>query len=140
MTSRAERAAELLAADPYARSLGVTLVEVTDDAVTVAMVVGEGHHNFAGSTHGGVLFSLADVALSLAGNVPGPAVAIDTHLAITAASTAGDELIATATEVTRGRTLATYRVEVRRKSDDRTCGIFTGTNYILPPQEPVGPV
>jgi acyl-CoA thioesterase len=137
VTSRAERAAELLAADPYARSLGVRLVEVTDEAVTVAMVIDEGHHNFAGSTHGGVLFSLADVALSLAGNVPGPAVAIDTHLAITAASVAGDELVATATELTRGRTLSTYRVEVRRTSDDRICGTFTGTNYILPPQEPV---
>jgi acyl-CoA thioesterase len=137
VTSRAERAAELLAADPYSRSLGVRLVEVTDEAVTVAMVIDEGHHNFAGSTHGGVLFSLADVALSLAGNVPGPAVAIDTHLAITAASVAGDELVATATELTRGRTLSTYRVEVRRTSDDRICGTFTGTNYILPPQEPV---
>ena len=137
MTSRAERAAQLLAADPYARTLGVRLVEVTDDSITVAMVIGEGHHNFGGSTHGGVLFSLADVALSLAGNIPGPAVAIDTHLAITAASAAGDELVATATELTRGRTLATYRVEVLRTSDDRICGTFTGTNYILPPQEPV---
>ena len=137
MTSRAERAAELLAADPYAQRLRVRLVEVTDDSVTVAMLIGEGHHNFVGSTHGGVLFSLADVALSLAGNVPGPAVAIDTHLAITAASAAGDELVATATEITRGRTLSTYRVEVRRTSDDRICGTFTGTNYILPPQEPV---
>jgi acyl-CoA thioesterase len=137
MADRAERAAELLADDPYAQSLGVRLVEVTDNAVTVAMVVAEGHHNFGGSTHGGVLFSLADVALSLAGNVPGPAVAIDTHLAITAASAAGDELVATAIEVTRGRTLSTYRVEVRRASDGRICGTFTGTNYILPAEEAV---
>jgi acyl-CoA thioesterase len=137
MTSRAERAAELLGDDPYAESLGIRLVAVTDETITVAMVIGEKHHNFVGSTHGGVLFSLADVALSLAGNVPGPAVAIDTHLAITSGSAAGDELQATATEVTRGRTLSTYRVEVRRVSDDRVCGVFTGTNYILP-QEPVG--
>lgn len=136
MTFRAARAAELLAADPYAQGLGVRIVDVTDDAVTVAMVIGEQHHNFVGSTHGGVLFSLADVALSLAGNIPGAAVAIDTHLAITAGSAAGDELRATATEVTRGRTLSTYRVEVRRVSDDRICGIFTGTNYILPKVDP----
>jgi acyl-CoA thioesterase len=132
MVDRAARADELLVADPYAQSLGVRLVAVTDETITIAMVIGEGHHNFVGSTHGGVLFSLADVALSLAGNIPGPAVAIDTHLAITAASSAGDELVAIATEVTRGRTLSTYRVEVRRKSDDRICGTFTGTNYILP--------
>ena len=100
------------------------------------MVIGDHHHNFVGSTHGGVLFSLADVALSLAGNIPGAAVAIDTHLAITTGSAAGDELQATATEVTRGRTLSTYRVEVRRVADNRICGVFTGTNYILP-QEPV---
>ena len=131
MADRAERAAELLAEDPYAQSLGISLVEVTDDTVTVAMDITAGHHNFAGSTHGGVLFSLADCAFSLASNVPGGlAVAVDTHLAITAATKAGDRLVATAEEIKRGRTLATYRVLIRRDSDDRVCGAFTGTVYV----------
>ena len=133
MADRAKRAAELLAEDPYAESLGIRLVDVTDETITVEMDVTETHHNFAGSTHGGALFSLADCAFSLASNVPGGlAVAIDTHLAITAATKAGDTLQAVVHEITRGRTLATYRVAVHRTQDDRICGTFTGTVYVMP--------
>ncbi|NND04278.1 MAG: PaaI family thioesterase [Acidimicrobiia bacterium] len=133
MVERAERAAELLAEDPYAQSLAIRLVEVTDESITVEMDVTETHHNFSGSTHGGALFSLADCAFSLASNVPGGlAVAIDTHLAITAATTAGDTLRAVVQEITRGRTLATYRVLITRLADDRVCGTFTGTVYVMP--------
>jgi acyl-CoA thioesterase len=86
--------------------------------------------NFLGGTHGGVLFSLADCAFSLASNAYGePAVAIDTHLAITAASDIGETLTATAREMTRGRSLATYRVDVER-SDGRTVALFTGTVFV----------
>jgi len=133
MVDRTARATELLAADPYAQSLGIRLVEVTEETITIEMDVTETHHNFAGSTHGGVLFSLADCAFSLASNVPGGlAVAIDTHLAITAATKAGDTLRGVVEEVSRGRTLATYRVAVRRTQDERICGTFTGTVYVMP--------
>ena len=94
------------------------------------MTVRDDHVNFLGGTHGGVVHSLADCAFSLASNAyPEDAVAIDTHLAITAASDVGEVLTAAAREVTRGRTLATYRVDVSR-SDGRTVGLFTGTVFI----------
>ncbi len=130
--SRSSRAAELLADDPYAQSLGIRMVEVTDDTITVEMDVVESHLNFAGTTHGGVVFSVADCAFSLASNVPGGlAVAIDTHLVISAATVADDRLIAQVEELTRGRTLATYRVIVTRARDNRICGSFTGTVYLI---------
>jgi len=133
MVDRAERAATLLAEDPYAQSLGIRLDEVDDESITIEMDLDESHHNFAGSTHGGVLFSLADCAFSLASNVPGGlAVAIDTHLAITAPTQAGETLVARVEELTRGRTLATYRVVMTRAGDGRVCGSFTGTVYIMP--------
>jgi len=131
LPARAVRAAELLATDPYAQSLGIRLVAA--DPITLQMDVEEQHLNFARSTHGGVLFSLADCAFSIASNVAGGlAVAVDTHLAITAASREGDVLTAVAEELTRGRTLATYRVLIDRARDDRLCGSFTGTVYIMP--------
>ena len=78
------------------------------------------------------LFSVADCAFSLASNAHGDrAVAIDTHLALTAGTTAGDALTAVAEEVTRGRTVATYRVVVSR-DDGRVCGLFTGTVHVTP--------
>jgi phenylacetic acid degradation protein PaaD len=127
---RTERITANLAADPYAALLGIGLVAVGDTSVVVSMPVGADHENFLGGTHGGALFSVADCAFSLASNAyDEPAVAVDTHLAITAPTAAGDTLTATAVEVHRGRTLATYRVEVTR-DDGRVCGHFTGTVYI----------
>jgi len=125
-----ERVASLLADDAYAKGLGIELVEVTDEEIVVAMSVTEAHTNFLGGGHGGVVFSLADCALSLASNsAVDPAVAIDTHFVLTAASRPGDRLEARIRESSRGRTLGTYRADVTR-SDGRTVALFTGTVYI----------
>ena len=128
---RRERIEHAIANDPYAASQGFSLGAVTDETVTVSMTVRGDQVNFLGGTHGGVIHSLADCAFSLASNAyPEDAVAIDTHLAITAASDVGEVLTATAREQTRGRTLATYRVDVTR-SDGRTVGLFTGTVFLI---------
>ena len=125
-----ERVAGLLADDRYARNLGVELIEVEEEQITVALDVTDDHANFLGVGHGGMVFSLADCAFSLASNSAGSdAVAIDTHLVLTAASRPGDRLEARVRELSRGRTLGTYRAEVTR-SDGRIVGLFTGTVYI----------
>ena len=124
------RIERLLAADRYADSLGVELDEVESDSITVALDVKDAHTNFLGVGHGGMVFSLADCAFSLGSNAAGDrAVAIDTHLVLTAASRPGDRLTAVVTEASRGRTLGTYRVEVTR-GDGRVVGLFTGTVFI----------
>lgn len=125
-----DRVAGLLADDPYAKGLGIELVEVADDEITIAMNVTGAHTNFLGGGHGGVVFSLADCALSLASNSAGDsAVAIDTHLVLSAGCRPGDRLEARIRESSRGRTLGTYRAEVTL-SDGRTAALFTGTVYI----------
>lgn len=126
----------LLEKDPYARLLGIEMVSKAP--VTVGLDITERHLNFHGATHGGVVFSLADTVFALASNQAGDrAVAIDTHLVFTAPSGLGDRLTAVAEEVTRGRTLGTYRITVTR-SDGRVVGVFTGTVYIGPPQPKAG--
>jgi acyl-CoA thioesterase len=126
------RVEERLAADRYAAMLGIRLIEVGDSQLTVGMVVGDDHANFHGATHGGAVFSLADCAFSLYANAyEQGASAIDTHMVFTAGTKPGEELTATATEVHRGRTLATYRVLVHRR-DNRVVGHFTGTVFISP--------
>jgi acyl-coenzyme A thioesterase PaaI-like protein len=57
-------------------------------------------------------------------------VAIDTHLVLMASSKVGDTLTATAVEVSRTKSLATYRVDVLR-GDGRQVAAFTGTVFIL---------
>jgi acyl-CoA thioesterase len=126
------RVADLLAADPYAGALGVELVSVTDDEIVVGITVLPRHVNFLGVGHGGLVFSLADCAFSLASNEAGDrAVAIDTHLVLTAATKPGDLLRASVVETSRGRTLGTYRVDVSRE-DGRKVALFTGTVQITP--------
>lgn len=118
-------------ADPYAASQGYRLVDISDDTLTVAMTIREDQVNFLGGTHGGVVFSVADCAFSLASNAyPEDAVAIDTHLVLMASSKVGDTLTATAVEVSRTKSLATYRVDVLR-GDGRQVAAFTGTVFIL---------
>lgn len=130
MSSRTDIVRASFASDPYATAQGFELVDVNDETIIVSLTVRQDQVNFLGGTHGGVLFSLADCAFSLASNAHGePAVAIDTHLAITAASDVGEVLTATAHEMTRGRSLATYRVDVER-SDGRTVALFTGTVFL----------
>ena len=124
------RVEERLTNDRYAAALGIRLTDVAKDSLTVAMTVTDQLTNFHGATHGGAVFSLADCALSLyANSYPEDASAIDTHMVFSAGSRSGDELTATATEVHRGRTLATYRILVRR-TDGKVIGHFTGTVYI----------
>jgi phenylacetic acid degradation protein PaaD len=130
MATRADIVRDSFSSDPYANAQGFALVDVNDETIVVSLRVRPDQVNFHGGTHGGVLFSLADCAFSLASNAHGdPAVAIDTHLAITAGSEVGETLTATAHEVTRGRSLATYRVDVVR-SDGRTVALFTGTVFV----------
>jgi acyl-CoA thioesterase len=130
MFNRTIEIADSFAADPYAASQGMVLGEISESSVSVSMVIRRDHVNFLGGTHGGVVFSLADCAFSLASNAhPEDAVAIDTHLAITAPTDIDDTITATAVEQTRGRSLATYRVDVTR-DDGRTVALFTGTVFI----------
>ena len=122
----------LLAEDAYARALGVELVSAEESRIVVSLEVGPQHLNFLEVGHGGMVFSLADCAFSLASNAAGPrAVAIDAHLVLTAPARLGDRLEASVVEVSRGRTLGTYRVDVIR-GDGRVVGLFTGTVHILP--------
>ncbi len=125
-----ERVKDLFFRDSYAEALGAELVSVDDAELIVALDVEDRHLNFLGGGHGGMVFSLADCAFSLASNSAGPrAVAIDTHMVFTAAAQSGHRLTAVATELSRGRTLGTYHVKVTR-DDGRVAGIFTGTVHI----------
>lgn len=126
------RVRELFAADRYAAKLGMRLVSADPARIVVDMPLTPEHENFYDVTHGGAMFSLADCAFALASNAAGDrAVAIDTHLVLTAATRRSDVLTAVTEEATRGRTLGTYRISITR-GDGRVCGLFTGTVHITP--------
>ena len=111
----------------YADTLGIRVLEATPGLTRVTLTVTEGGLNMHGTAHGGLLFSLADEAFAIISNLEAQAVAIETHLSFFRAAREGDELVAVATPERVGRTLATYRVEVRRGEEGEVLALFLGT-------------
>jgi acyl-CoA thioesterase len=111
----------------YAETLGMRVLEATPELTRVALTVTGSGLNMHGTAHGGLLFSLADEAFAVISNLEAQAVAVETHLSFFRAARAGDELIAVATPERVGRTLATYRVEVRRGENGVVLALFLGT-------------
>lgn len=131
MDAVSDRLAELAARDPFAASLGMQFVSGGAGRAAVRLTVGEQHLSFNGTCHGGVVFSLADMAFGLASNSHGAlAAGIDAHITYQVALRPGEVITATATEVSRSRRLAVYRVDVAR-ADGTLTSVFTGTVYRL---------
>lgn len=74
------RVAELLARDRFAARMGVRLVEAEPERMVVEMDVGADHLEDGGRIASGILFSLADCAMSLISNAETTALAVATHL------------------------------------------------------------
>jgi acyl-CoA thioesterase len=109
-----EQIAQTVGQDPFARSLGLKLLEIGEGYSKVAMVVDEWMLNAHGTAHGGVIFSLADFAFALACNSHGQlAVALNASISYVAPVAPGTRLIAEATEENLGRRIGLYRLVVR---------------------------
>lgn len=120
----------LSSVDAFAQSLGIRCTAAGKGHATVSLTLQEQHLNFNGTCHGGLVFALADSAFGLASNSYGKVAAgIDAHITYQQAARLGDCLQARATEVSRSRKLAVYRIDVTR-SDGAVISSFTGTVYI----------
>ena len=85
----------------------------------VSMRIGKQHLNAAGVCHGGVIFSLSDVAFALASNSYGTiALALEMSVSYTRAVMAGQTLTARCNEQYRGRRTATYLIEVTNEKGE----------------------
>ena len=93
-------------------------------------VAGE-HLNFAGSTHGGVIFALADSAFAEAVNFgENRAVAVQVSINYLKPTGEGDVLIAEASVVSRGKTFSVCSVSVTK--EDKPVAVFMGLAYRIP--------
>jgi acyl-CoA thioesterase len=120
----------LAARDAFVASLGIEAVDGGPGRAAVKMRVRPEHLNFNGTCHGGVVFSLADTAFGLASNSHGAVAAgVDAHITYQIAVHVGDMLTATAIEVSRGRKLGVYRVDVENEAGQLVSS-FTGTVYV----------
>lgn len=123
-------ARDLLAADPFAARLGVAVVEEAPHSLVVEMTVRPEHLDATGRVPDGLVFSLADCAMSLMSNAAGRAVAITTHLARTGECAPGDNLRARVVLGAKDDIRATWKVEVTT-GRETVVGTFTGTTLTL---------
>ena len=124
-----EKVAQHIRQDPFARFLGIELLELREGYSKMALTVEEHMLNFHGLPHGGIIFSLADAAFAAACNSYGQtAVALHVDVSFLAAVEVGTRLTAEATEEHLGGRTGLYRLVVT-KEDGTLVALCHGTAY-----------
>lgn len=107
---------ELFKQDTYSHLIGAMLESVEPGYCRVSVTVTESMLNFHGTTHGGIVFGLADIAFAAACNSHGQvAVALSMDIHYLHSSKVGDHLVAEAKEVSRSAATALYDITVSEK-------------------------
>ena len=120
---------KMLATDALSRWLGLEVLEIAPRRSTCRMTVRDEMVNGFGTSHGGIVFSLADSAFAFATNASGRlSVAIDCTISYPAAVHPGDVLTAVAIEESSSNRLAFCAVTVRNQHGVLV-GHFRGTVY-----------
>jgi acyl-CoA thioesterase len=110
---------EIIARDAYAEYLGAELLEIRPGWAKVGLRLNENHVNFLGMIHGGVIFSLADVAFGASANSFGTrAMALTVGIDFLAAARPDDELTAEVELITRAGKMGYYRMLVTGSGGD----------------------
>jgi acyl-CoA thioesterase len=99
--------------EPFARKLGLRLVDFDDGYARVEMNVTEDLTNILGMLHGGAIFSLVDEAFQIGVNASGTtSVALNMSISYLKSARIGDRLTAEAREIQSTRKTAHYEVQV----------------------------
>ncbi len=129
MGAEQDQVFQRISQDPFARFLGIELLELREGYSKVAMIVGEDMLNFHGIPHGGAIFSLADAAFAAASNSHGQtALALNVSISFLTTVPVGTRLLAEATEENLGRRTALYRLAVTAE-DGTAVALGHGTVY-----------
>lgn len=104
---------EQIQSDPWAQSLGVKFLELRRGYCRLRLALQPHMVNFQGYPHGGVIFSLADIAFGSACNSHGvPAVALNVSISYLAAVPPTATLVAEGRERRQGRRAGFYEISV----------------------------
>ncbi len=119
----------LVVTDAFSRWLGIDVLEADLGSAVCRMTVRDEMVNGFGTSHGGIVFSLADSAFAFATNAGGfLSVAIDCSVSFPVPVRPGDTLTATAIEESTTTRLAFCAVTVRNQHDVIVAH-FRGTVY-----------
>lgn len=129
----------MVSADAFPRTLGIHFGRVSPGYAEATLTIDAGMLNFAGLTHGGVIFSLADTVFGAAGNAHGRvSLAIHADISFLQPTGSGAVLTARAVEESRSRRVGHYRVTVEDERG-RLIAVFHGVAYIKSETHPAPP-
>lgn len=99
--------------EPFAKYLGAAIKVIQPGHSRVRLKIQDHMTNFHGMTHGGVIFSISDMAFAAACNSHGQvAVALNVSICFLKPSFPGDILIAAAKEIQNSRKTSLYTIDV----------------------------
>ena len=130
--------------DPFANHLGAKVEILSPGHSRVSLTVTENLLNFHGTTHGGIVFSVGDIAFAAAGNSRGQtAVALNMTISFLRATQAGDILVAEAKEQDLNGPIALYDIIVTEQKGDELVAqiqamIYRKRDWFVP-DSPTGP-
>lgn len=114
--------------DQFARYVGIELIEAHNGYAKTSLHVTEHHLNGVKRVHGGVIFTLADLAFAAASNSRGRvAVAINASIQFLRAPK-GNVLFAVAREISCDHKLASYEITVTDETGE-IISVFQGMVY-----------
>ncbi|MCR5651816.1 MAG: PaaI family thioesterase [Lachnospiraceae bacterium] len=125
-----EEARKFFINDRFATNAGMQIDEIGEDGCTCSVTLTDDHKNAYGGVMGGVIFTLADLALAVtANNIHSLSVASQVSINYLSAPK-GSRLIAKAQCIKNGKTTSVINVSV---SDDtgRDVALFIGTAFKL---------
>lgn len=104
--------------EPYAKSLGITLLEIGEGTATAELTVKESMLNSHGTLHGAVIFALADYVFAAACNSYGKtSVGLSTTVNFMAPGKLGTCVRAFATEEKRNNRTSWYKIRVENDGE-----------------------
>lgn len=115
--------------DAFSKWLGIEVIEVQSGSCKLKMKVRKEMLNGFAIAHGGITYSLADSALAFASNSQGrKCVSVETSISHTVACKEGDELIATAKELSISNKIGVYDIKITNQ-EKTIVALFKGTVY-----------
>ncbi|WP_457552221.1 hotdog fold thioesterase [Desulfobacula sp.] len=103
--------------DAFANYLGAKVEIIKPGHSRVSLTISDNMTNFHGTTHGGIMFAISDMAFAAAGNSHGKiAVALNVSICFLKPSFSGDHLVAEAKEEYNGRRTSLYAIKIYNKN------------------------
>lgn len=121
---------KMMEKDAFSKWMNIEVLEIKPGFCKLKITVLPEMVNGFNIAHGGISYSLSDSALAFAANAYGKqCVSIETSISHTRPAKIGDVLIATCSELNRGRTIGIYEVKILNQ-EEKTISLFKGTVHI----------